>query len=279
MKAILLTGAGPVRADRHRRAGETRTRRGAGARPPRRHLRHRHQRLPRQDAVLQLPAHPRPRTGRRGAGGRPRRGQRPAGRPLLHRAVHELPALLRLPARRRQLLRKPASARRPHRRRLAAAFRAAGPQAAPVEAADARPAGPGRDARHRLSRRQPRRPEGRRKRARRRRRADRPVRHRVREADRGDHHRPRPEPAAPRLLQAADGRPSHRPLRRRSRSLGGAEGLDRRRPLPGRLRRDGQPQVDVQRLQLRRPHRPAGVRRHRRQRRARSPTRCSTAGK
>ena len=86
-----VEGTGPVRADRHRRADEARPRRGAGARPPRRHLRHRHQRLPRQDAVLQLPAHPRPRARRRGAGGRPRRGQRPAGRPLLRRAVHQLP--------------------------------------------------------------------------------------------------------------------------------------------------------------------------------------------
>ena len=34
-------------------------------------------------------------------GGRPRRDQRQAGRPLLGRAVHELPDLLRLPARRR----------------------------------------------------------------------------------------------------------------------------------------------------------------------------------
>ena len=50
-------------------------RRGAGARPSRRHLRHRHRRLPRQDAVLQLSAHSRPRTRRRG-GRRRRRASR-----------------------------------------------------------------------------------------------------------------------------------------------------------------------------------------------------------
>ena len=95
----------------------------------------------------------------------------------------------------------------------------------------------------------------------------------------GDDHRPRPEPATARFLQAADGRPPHRALRRRGSESGGAEGAHRRRPLPGRLRRDRQPEVDVQRLQLRRPHRPAGLRRHRDRRHPLSATRCSTAGK
>ena len=83
--------------------------------------------------------------------------ERQARRPLLRRAVHELPAVLLLPARPAELLREPASARRPHRRRTAAAVHRAGPQAASVDEADFRSARPGRDAGHRLPCRRPRR--------------------------------------------------------------------------------------------------------------------------
>src|SRR5207249_12337314 len=47
--------------------------------------------LPGQDAVLHLPAHPRSRAGRGGARRRRGRQQRARRRPLLGRAVHQLP--------------------------------------------------------------------------------------------------------------------------------------------------------------------------------------------
>ena len=81
------------------------------------------------------------------------------------------------------------------------------------------------------------------------------------------------------FCQQHDGRPHTVQLSATDRSLDGAEGLDRGALARRGLRRHRQPEVDVQRLQLRRPHRPAGVRRHHRPTRSRFPTRCCTAGR
>ena len=146
------------------------------------------------------------------------RDQRQAGRPLLGRAVHQLPELLRLPPRPHQLLREASDARRPLRRRAAAAVPGAGPQAARLAQAGLRAARPGRDAGDRLPRGQPGGAAGRRVVPDHRRRADRPGDAGVRQADRGQDHRPRRERAAARLLPQGHGRRAHgQAVRTRSR--------------------------------------------------------------
>ena len=84
--------------------------------------------------------------------------QRQAGRSLRGRAVHQLPEVLFLHARPHQLLREPSNARRPLRRRLAAALHCPRPQAARLDQAEFRATGAGRNAGHRLSCDQPRQP-------------------------------------------------------------------------------------------------------------------------
>ena len=120
MKALLAGSAQELQADRDR----SRPKPGPGEALVRvhriGHLRDRHQRLPRQDAVLQLSANPGPRARRRGGRGRRGRDQRQAGRPLLGRAVHQRPEQLRQPPRPPELLREARGARRPPRRRDAA---------------------------------------------------------------------------------------------------------------------------------------------------------------
>ena len=100
MKA-LLPGIAPKNFKRVETDAARRPRpgRGPGAGPSHRDLRDRHQRLPRQDAVLQLSPHPRPRAGGRGGRGRRGRDERQGRRPLLGRALHQRPEQLRQPAR------------------------------------------------------------------------------------------------------------------------------------------------------------------------------------
>ncbi len=281
MKAILLREPGRFEQIGIDEPSEARTRRGAGARPPRRHLRHRHQRLPRQDAVLQLPAHPRPRAGRRGARGRPRRDA--TSSPATAAPSSRTSTASSCFACRRgggnccenlQVLGVHTDGG------LRPRFLVPARKLHSVGAADARPAGPGRDARHRLPRRQPRRPA-------------RPAKTCWSSA---------PARSGCRVIEfvkltgatiivldlneqrldfCKQQMGVHHTVRfgRRARSLKALQDLTDGALYPVVFDATGSPQVDVQRLQLRRPHRPAGVRRHRRQRRPRSPTRCSTAGK
>ena len=138
---------------------------------------------------FQLPAHSRPRARRRGARGRRRRDERQARRPLRRRALHQLPEMLRLPARPHQLLREPQDARRDVRRRPAERIILPARKLHVASQAHARATRAGRDARHRLPRGRSRQSAARRERAHHRRGADRPFRARVRQARRRAAHR------------------------------------------------------------------------------------------
>ena len=137
------------------------TGRRGGEGVPRRHLRHRLHRLPRQDAVLQLPRIPGHELGVEVVAVGRGRDEREGRRPGRGRAVHQLPEVLLVCSRAHQLLREPPDARRPRRRRPAPALHGPRAQAARLHEAHLRATGARGNARHRPARDQPREPASR----------------------------------------------------------------------------------------------------------------------
>ena len=157
MKAIQLAEPKQFRVIDVPGAAGARPGRGRRPRPPRRHLRHRLLAATsarcRSSATRAFPATNSASRWSRSATAST--NVKPGDR-CCRRAVHQLPEVLRLRPRPHQLLREPPDARRPLRRRAAAAVHRPRPQAAHLDEAHVRATGPGRDARHRLPRRRPR---------------------------------------------------------------------------------------------------------------------------
>ena len=176
------------------------------------------------------------------------RDQRQAGRSLLRRAVHQLPDVLRLPPRPAELLRESPGARRPHRRRHAAAVSSCRlasctfrrkltlEQLALVETLAI--------GCHAVNRAAPQPDEhvlvigaG----------PDRAVGARIRQAHRREDHRARFERPAARFLPQTDGRAAHGATRCRRLGIGGVARDQRRRAADGGHRCHRQREFDVQR--------------------------------